>query len=114
MPPSLSARFTLAALSALALAACWKGGDVEHFPSGYERDDYELVTTPAPEPGDGEVLVRTLAITIGAGQRAGLQGSASYAGAPVTGVVMGGGFFLLIAMGLFVLVTDWIARSRRR
>jgi NADPH-dependent curcumin reductase CurA len=42
------------------------------------------------EPGDGEVLVRTLALTIGAGQRAGLQGSASYAGAPTTGIVMGG------------------------
>src|SRR3954447_10436736 len=53
-------------------------------------DDYEVVTTPAPAPGDGEVLARTLAITIGGGQRAGLQGSASYAGAPVTGVVMGG------------------------
>jgi NADPH-dependent curcumin reductase CurA len=53
-------------------------------------DDFELVTTDVPEPGDGEVLVRTLAITIGAGQRAGLQGSASYAGAPTTGVVMGG------------------------
>ena len=47
-------------------------------------------TAPAPEPGDGEVLGRTLAITIGAGQRAGLQGSASYAGAPTTGIVMGG------------------------
>ena len=33
---------------------------------------------------------RTLAITIGAGQRAGLQGSASYAGAPTTGIVMAG------------------------
>src|SRR5829696_5188851 len=54
------------------------------------ESDYELRTAPAPEPGDGEVLCRTLAITIGAGQRAGLQGSASYAGAPVTGVVMGG------------------------
>jgi NADPH-dependent curcumin reductase CurA len=53
-------------------------------------DDYLLVTSPAKEPGDGEVLVRTLVITIGAGQRAGLQGSASYAGAPVTGIVMGG------------------------
>jgi len=52
--------------------------------------DYEHVTTDVPAPGDGEVLVRTLAITIGAGQRAGLQGSASYAGAPQTGIVMGG------------------------
>jgi NADPH-dependent curcumin reductase CurA len=64
---------------------------IKSLPSGaLAEDDYELVTTPAPEPGDGEVLARTLAITIGAGQRAGLQGSASYAGVPVTGVVMGG------------------------
>jgi NADPH-dependent curcumin reductase CurA len=54
------------------------------------ESDYQLRTTPVPEPGDGEVLVRTLVITIGAGQRAGLQGSASYAGAPTTGVVMSG------------------------
>ena len=53
------------------------------------ESDYELVTSPVPEPGEGEVLCRTLAITIGAGQRAGLQGSASYAGAPTTGIVMG-------------------------
>lgn len=53
-------------------------------------DDYELRTSEVPEPGPDEVLVRTLAITIGAGQRAGLQGSASYAGAPTTGIVMGG------------------------
>ena len=52
--------------------------------------DYELHSAAVPEPGPGEVLVRTLAITIGAGQRAGLQGSASYAGAPTTGIVMSG------------------------
>jgi NADPH-dependent curcumin reductase CurA len=64
---------------------------IRSLPSGQlAEDDYELATVPAPTPGDGEVLVRTLALTIGAGQRAGLQGSASYAGAPVTGVVMGG------------------------
>jgi NADPH-dependent curcumin reductase CurA len=53
-------------------------------------DNYAVRTSPVPTPGDGEVLVRTLALTIGAGQRAGLQGSASYAGAPTTGVVMSG------------------------
>jgi len=52
--------------------------------------DFELATSPAPEPADGEILVKTLALTIGAGQRAGLQGSASYAGAPTAGRVMGG------------------------
>ena len=51
---------------------------------------FEAVTSAVAEPAEGEVLVRTLAITIGAGQRAGLQGSASYAGAPRAGVVMGG------------------------
>lgn len=53
-------------------------------------ENFELRTAPVPTPGDGEVLCRTLVLTIGAGQRAGLQGSASYAGAPTTGIVMGG------------------------
>ena len=52
--------------------------------------DFELRTGPVPEPGDGEVLCRTLALTIGAGQRAGLQGSASYAGAARVDTVMSG------------------------
>lgn len=55
-----------------------------------EVDHFELRSVPAPEPGPGELLCRTLVLTVGAGQRAGLQGSAGYAGAPVTGVVMGG------------------------
>ncbi|MXX76991.1 MAG: NADP-dependent oxidoreductase [Holophagales bacterium] len=55
-----------------------------------EPGNYALRTVDAPAPGDGEVLCRTLAITIGAGQRAGLQGSASYAGAPRAGIVMSG------------------------
>lgn len=52
--------------------------------------DFEVRTAAVPLCGEGHVLCRTLALTIGAGQRAGLQGSASYAGAPVAGVVMGG------------------------
>lgn len=52
--------------------------------------NFQLASGPIPEPAEGEVLVRTLAITIGAGQRAGLQGSASYAGAPTAGRVMNG------------------------
>ena len=43
-----------------------------------------------PTAGPGQLLCRTLAVTIGAGQRAGLQGSASYAGAPEVGRVMNG------------------------
>ena len=53
-------------------------------------EHFALQTASAPEPGDGEVLCRTLVLTVGAGQRAGLQGSASYAGAPRSGIVMGG------------------------
>jgi NADPH-dependent curcumin reductase CurA len=52
--------------------------------------DFVLQTASLPALAAGQVLCRTLAITVGAGQRAGLQGSASYAGAPVAGVVMGG------------------------
>lgn len=52
--------------------------------------DFALREVPVPELSDGEVLIRVLAITIGAGQRAGLQGSASYAGAARSGVLMGG------------------------
>ena len=53
-------------------------------------DNFALRTVPVPEPGQGEVLCRTLVLTVGAGQRAALQGSAGYAGAPKAGVVMGG------------------------
>ncbi|MEP7216072.1 MAG: NADP-dependent oxidoreductase, partial [Anaerolineaceae bacterium] len=52
--------------------------------------DFEIRAGAIPECGENQVLCRLLAVTIGAGQRAGLQGSASYAGAPVAGVVMGG------------------------
>jgi hypothetical protein len=54
------------------------------------REHFELAEAPAPKCDDGAILCRTLALTIGAGQRAGLQGSASYAGAPRAGAVMGG------------------------
>jgi NADPH-dependent curcumin reductase CurA len=64
---------------------------IASLPTGpLEESDFAVQTAPVPGPGTGEVLCRTLALTIGAGQRAGLQGSASYAGAPVVGAVMGG------------------------
>ena len=55
-----------------------------------QTSDFEVESAPMPEPANGEVLCQTLAIGIGAGARAGLQGSASYAGAPQTGIVMNG------------------------
>ena len=64
---------------------------IDSLPTGkLEPGNYSLRTAEVPAAADGEVLCRTLAITIGAGQRAGLQGSASYAGAPRAGIVMGG------------------------
>lgn len=64
---------------------------IASLPTGPLRvSDFDLRASAVPEPGDGEVLCHTVAFTIGAGQRAGLQGSASYAGAPVAGRVMAG------------------------
>lgn len=64
---------------------------INSLPEGkLSEDNYRLESAPIPEPGEGEVLCRTLVITIGAGTRAGLQGSASYAGAPKTNIVMNG------------------------
>ena len=64
---------------------------IDSLPEGsLSTSNFALVEADPPAAGDGEVLCRTVALTIGAGQRAGLQGSASYAGAPVAGRVMGG------------------------
>ncbi|MDG2112478.1 MAG: NADP-dependent oxidoreductase, partial [Actinomycetota bacterium] len=64
---------------------------IAEVPDGPLRpDNFASRTAEVPVAGDGEVLLETLAITIGAGQRAGLQGSASYAGAAQADVVMGG------------------------
>lgn len=64
---------------------------IANLPTGrLAPSDFEVRRAAVPVPNAGEVLCRTVAITIGAGQRAGLQGSASYAGAPETGRVMGG------------------------
>lgn len=54
-----------------------------------QTSHFGLRTGPAPTPGDGQVLCRTIAITIGAGQRAQLQG-ATYAGRAQAGAVMNG------------------------
>jgi NADPH-dependent curcumin reductase CurA len=62
---------------------------IDSLPQGkLSADNYRLAESAMPDPKDGEVLVKTIAFAITAGTRAGLQGSASYAGAPTTGVVM--------------------------
>jgi hypothetical protein len=52
-------------------------------------DDFELRDAPAPEPGDGEVLVQTLLLSIDAANRAWMQG-ATYRSALAAGDVMAG------------------------
>ena len=62
---------------------------IDSLPQGkLSTSNYRLAESPMPAPDDGEALIRTIAFAITAGTRAGLQGSASYAGAPTTGVVM--------------------------
>ncbi len=62
---------------------------IDSLPKGkLTAENYRLEVAPMPEAGDDEVLVKTTAFAITAGTRAGLQGSASYAGAPQAGIVM--------------------------
>lgn len=64
---------------------------IASLPSGkLSADNYRLAETSIPELGAAQVLVKTIAFAITAGTRAGLQGSASYAGAPEAGRVMNG------------------------
>ena len=62
---------------------------IDRLPSGkLQASDYRLTDAPMPEAGADQVLIKTQAFAITAGTRAGLQGSASYAGAPAAGRVM--------------------------
>ncbi|MEM1246560.1 MAG: NADP-dependent oxidoreductase [Acidobacteriota bacterium] len=65
---------------------------VAELPQGrLEERHFRLHEAAVPEPADGEVLCRTLELSSDAAMRAGIQGSASYAGKPTTDIVMGGG-----------------------
>ncbi len=62
---------------------------IDSLPQGkLSASNYRLAESDIAAPAAGQVLVKTTAFAITAGTRAGLQGSASYAGAPTTGVVM--------------------------
>ena len=50
-----------------------------------EATNYRINEAEMGRLGDEEIRVRTIAFAITAGTRAGLQGSASYAGAPTAG-----------------------------
>lgn len=62
---------------------------IDSLPTGkLSAANYRLNNAKMPEVAAGQVLVKTIAFAITAGTRAGLQGSASYAGAPQAGIVM--------------------------
>lgn len=62
---------------------------IDSLPEGkLKESDYRVVKSEVTKPNQDEVLVKTISFAITAGTRAGLQGSASYAGAPTTGIVM--------------------------
>ncbi|HIE49460.1 MAG TPA: NADP-dependent oxidoreductase [Gammaproteobacteria bacterium] len=62
---------------------------IDSLPEGkLVEGNYRLVESSLPQASSGEVLVKTISFAITAGTRAGLQGSASYAGAPKAGIVM--------------------------
>lgn len=64
---------------------------IDSLPQGkLTAKNYRLESSPMPDVGNDEVLIKTIAFSITAGTRAGLQGSASYAGAPKVGRVMNG------------------------
>ena len=61
---------------------------IDNLPEGKLREsDYKIVSSELPDVKHDEVLIKTISFAITAGTRAGLQGSASYAGAPKTGIV---------------------------
>ena len=62
---------------------------IDSLPEGkLVEGNYRLIESSLPQASSGEVLVKTISFAITAGTRAGLQGSASYAGAPTAGIVM--------------------------
>ena len=61
-------------------------------PHGFPTvDDFKMVTSPIPEPGDGEVLTRTLFLSVDPYMRGRMNEQASYAANVPIGEVMVGG-----------------------
>ena len=64
---------------------------IDSLPQGkLTAKNFRCEESEVPAIGEDEVLIKTTALIISAGTRAGLQGSASYAGAPEAGRVMNG------------------------
>src|SRR5579859_5504414 len=65
---------------------------LRHRPRGMpDADDFELVETPTPEPGDGEVLCRTVYLSLDPYMRGRMNAGRSYATPAELGTMMGGG-----------------------
>src|SRR5689334_10225766 len=61
-------------------------------PVGFPKEsDFKLVETPLPEPGDGEVLLRTLWLSVDPYMRGRMSEAKSYAESVKIGEVMVGG-----------------------
>ena len=60
------------------------------------HDHFRQINAPLPDVESGQVLIKTAAISIVAGARAGLQGSANYTTGPAVGVLG------TVHIGLFV------------
>jgi len=61
-------------------------------PKGFPKpSDFKLVETPAPEPGEGEILLRTLYLSVDPYMRGRMNEGASYARGVELGQVMVGG-----------------------
>ena len=64
---------------------------IDSLPQGkLTAKNFRCEDSEVPAIGEDEVLIKTTALIISAGTRAGLQGSASYAGAPEAGRIMNG------------------------
>jgi NADPH-dependent curcumin reductase CurA len=71
---------------------------LDRLPAGDKlaREHFRLIETPAPAPGEGEVLLRTRYISLDAANRAWMQG-ATYRSALESGQVMAGGALAEVA-----------------
>ncbi len=54
-----------------------------------QESDFELITTPMPDPGEGEVLLRALYVSVDPGMRMRMNEGMSYTAAAQPGEVMG-------------------------
>ena len=76
-------------------------------PVGFPVDtDFKMVETPAPEPGDGELLIRTIYQSLDPYMRGRMSDRASYADPVAIGGLMGGGAVGQVIASSSLLITE--------